>query len=126
MNILLWIVQGVLALLCIAGGATKVFKFDELAKEPANRALSRGAWKVIGVIELLGAVLLVVPGAAGWMPSLTSLAATVLAVECLALAGLYARHSLKLAATNPLVWSAAMGLMAVFVAIGRCPLSPMG
>jgi hypothetical protein len=31
MNILLWVLQVALALLCLAGGTYKVFKFDELA-----------------------------------------------------------------------------------------------
>jgi hypothetical protein len=42
MNILLWIVQVALAVLSFAGGAYKVFSFDELAKMPATGALSRG------------------------------------------------------------------------------------
>lgn len=124
MNVLLWVIQAALALLFVAGGFTKVFKFDELAKVPANRALSRGGWRVVGVFEILGAVLLIVPGAATWMPDLTPLAAAVLALESLSLAAMYARHSLRLAATNPLVWAAAMGLLAAFVAYGRYALSP--
>jgi hypothetical protein len=45
-------------------------------------------------------------------------------VESLALAGLYARYSLELTATNPLVWVVLMGLMAAFVAYGRYALRP--
>ena len=37
----------------------------------------------------------------------------------LGLAALYARYSLKIAATNPMVWALAMGLVAAFVACGR-------
>src|SRR5437899_1918820 len=69
--------------------------------------------------EMVGAVLLIVPAAAKWMPVLTPLAAAALALETLALAGLYARYSLKLAATNPLVWAVVMGLLSAFVAYGR-------
>jgi hypothetical protein len=58
------------------------------------------------------------------MPQLTPLAASVLAVETLGLAALYARHSLKIAASNPLVWAAVMGLLVAFVAYGRYALSP--
>jgi uncharacterized membrane protein YphA (DoxX/SURF4 family) len=125
MNILLWVIQVALALLFFAGGATKLFKFDELAKMPANRVLSRGGWKLVGVVEVLGAVMLIVPGAVKWMPTMTPLAAAVLAVESLTLAANYARYSLKVAATNPLVWSAAMGVLAVIVAFGRYALSPL-
>ncbi len=124
MNVLLWIFQVALALLSFAGGAYKVFMFDELAKVPTTGALSRGGWGALGVFEMLCAILLIVPAAAKWMPVLTPLAATALGLESLALAGLYARYSLKLTATNPLLWVVVMGLMAVFVAYGRYALRP--
>ena len=124
MNILLWVVQVVLALLSFAGGAYKVFSFDELAKMPATGALSRGGWNALGVFEMLCAVLLILPAATKWMPGLTPLAAVALALESLALAGLYARYSLKLTGTNPLIWVVGMALMAAFVAYGRYAIRP--
>jgi hypothetical protein len=123
MNILLWILQAVLALLCLSGGAYKAFQFNELASQ--MRAIPHGGWRALGVFEMLCGILLVVPAAVKWMPILTPLAAAALAVESLALAGVYARYSLKLTAANPLVWSVAMGLMAAFVAYGRYALSPL-
>jgi hypothetical protein len=123
MNVLLWVLQVALALLYFSGGAYKVFMFDELAKQMS--ALPRGGWRALGVLEMLGAVLLVVPAAAGWMPELTPLAAAVLTMETLAIAALYARYSLQLAATNPLVWAVVMGLLAAFVAYGRYALRPL-
>jgi hypothetical protein len=124
MNIILWVLQVALALLYLAGGSYKVFKFDALANQ--MRALSRGGWRALGVLEMVCAVLLIVPVGANWMPILTPLAAGVLALETLTLAGLYARYSLKLTAANPLVWSAVMGLLAAFVAYGRYALMPPG
>jgi hypothetical protein len=67
-------------------------------------------------------ILLIVPGAASWMPVATPFAAAMLVVETLALSGLYTRYSLKLTAANPLVWSIAMAAMAAFVAYGRYEL----
>jgi len=125
MNVLLWVFQVALALLSFAGGAYKVFMFDELAKVPTTGALSRGAWGALGVFEMLCAILLIVPSIAKWLPVLTPLAAAALAVESLALAGLYAQYSRKLTATNPLVWVVVMGLMAVFVAFGRYVPKPL-
>jgi hypothetical protein len=122
MNVLLWVVQIALAVLYLAGGAYKTFSFDELAKQ--MNAIPRGAWGALGVIEMLGAVLLIVPAAAKWMPVLTPIAAAALALETLAIAALYARYSLALAVTNPLVWALAMGLLAAFVAWGRYALRP--
>ncbi len=122
MSVLLWVLQVALALLYLAGGAYKLFSFDELVKMPQTGMLSRGGWGALGVFEMVGAVLLIVPAVAKKMPVLTPLAAAALALETLALAGLYARYSLELAATNPLVWAAVMGLLAAFVAYGRYAL----
>jgi hypothetical protein len=117
MNVFLWILQAVLAFLYLSGGAYKVFKFDSLATH--MQALSRNGWRLLGVIEMIGAVLLIAPMALHWMPGLTPLAAAVLAVETLGLAALYARYSLKFTPANPMVWAAVMGLLAVVVACGR-------
>lgn len=122
MNILLWVLQVALALLYLAGGAFKTFKPDDVAKQ--IRALPRGAWVALGVFEMAGAVLLIVPAAAKWMPGLTPLAAAALALETLALAAVYARYSLKLVAANPLVYAVPMCLTAALVAYGRYSLSP--
>lgn len=122
MNVFLWVIQLALALLYFAGGAYKVFSFDELATQFS--ALPRGGWRVVGAFEMLGAVLLVVPAATKWVPALTPLAATVLALETLALSGLYARYSLELTAANPLVWSVVMAVLVAFVAYGRYALRP--
>ena len=123
MNVFLWLLQVPLALLSFAGGAYKLFMFDELAKMPATGALPRGVWGTLGVLEMLCGVLLVVPAATKWMPVLTPLAAAVLMLESLTLAALYARYSLNVTATNPLVWVVMMGVMAAFVAYGRYTLS---
>jgi hypothetical protein len=123
MNILLWVLQAVLALLYLSGGAYKIFSFDELATQMT--ALSRGGWRALGVLEIVGAVLLIVPAALKWMALLTPLAAAVLALETLAIAALYASYSLELAATNPMVWAVLMGLLAAFVAYGRYSLTPL-
>lgn len=123
MNVLLWILQIALALLYLAGGAYKVSSVDELARQFA--LLPRGGWRALGVLEVSGALLLVVPAAVPWMPVLTPLAAAVLALETLGLCVLYARRSLRLAAANPLVWSVGMEVLVAFVAYGRYALAPV-
>ena len=124
MNALLWVLQIALALLYLSGGAYKAFSFDQVATELT--ALSRGGWRALGIFEMLGAVLLIVPAALKWKPLLTPLAAAVLALETFGLAALYAQYSLQLAASNPLVWALVMGLLAAFVAYGRSALRPRG
>ena len=125
MNILLWILQVALALFCFAGGQYKVFHFDVLAKVPSSAALSRAGWRALGVFEMLCAILLVVPAAAGWLPVLTPLAAAALALEAFTLAVVFAQYSRVLTATNPLIYVVVMGLLAAFVAYGRFTLRPL-
>ena len=126
MNILLWVLQVALALQSFAGGAYKIFMFDQLANTPAMSALPRGGWGAVGALEMVCAVLLIVPAATKWMPVLTPLAAAVLAVESLILAALYAQHSLALSASNPLVYVAMSAVLAAFVAYGRYSLVRLG
>lgn len=125
MNVLLWVLQVALALQSFAGGAYKVFKFDAIAQMPAMDALSRGGWGAVGVFEMLCAILLIVPAATKRMPVLTPLAAAALALESLALAVLYGQHSLKLTATNPMLYAIVGALLAAFVAYGRYALKPV-
>jgi hypothetical protein len=123
MNILLWVLQVGLAVLYLAGGAYKAFKSDEVTK--MSRTLSPGGWRAMGVVEMLGGVLLIVPSSVSGMPMLTALTAALLALETLGLAGLYARRSVKLVAANPFTWAAAMGLLAAILAYGRYALTPL-
>ena len=122
MNILLWIFQPVLGLLYVAGGCYKAFRFEELANQ--FTPIPHGGWRALGVIEMLGAVLLIVRAAMKWMPVLTPIAAGMLAIETLLISGVYARHSMKLTAENPLIWSVVMLLLVAFVAYGRYSMRP--
>lgn len=117
MEIFLWILQAALAFLYLTGGSYKIFKFEEHVSY--MRAIPHNGWRALGLLEVTGAVLLIVPAAVNWMPVLTTLAAAVLAVETLALAWFYSRYSRKFAVTNPMAWAIVMGLVAAFVAIGR-------
>lgn len=124
MNVLLWILQVALAFTYCAGGSYKLSKSDLLASQvPAIRT---GGWRGLGLIEVLGAILLIVPAALRWMPSLTPLAAAVLAVETLGLAAtFYVRYSIKLTPKNPTLWAVVMGVLVAFVAYGRYVLAPV-
>lgn len=123
LHTVLWIVQAILALLYLSGGAYKAFSFDEVGGQLGT--LSLRGWAAVGVVEMVGAVLLIVPAATRWRPGLTTLAAAALTLEALGLTVLYARHSLALSAENPLVWSVVMALLTGFVAYGRARLRPI-
>lgn len=124
MNVLLWLCQIVAAFLYVMGGGFKTFNPDDVRKQIP--ALPRAAWQAVGVFEVVGGLLLVVPAAVGWRPELTPLAATALTLETVILASVYASYSLKMAPTNPLVFAVPMALLAAFIAYGRYYLSPLG
>jgi uncharacterized membrane protein YphA (DoxX/SURF4 family) len=117
MNVFLWVLQAALAFLYIAGGAFKVFKVEALAGH--FRGLNPNVWRALGVFEVVGGVLLVLPARVTGIPTLTALVAALLAIETLTIAAAYGRKSLKFVAANPFPWSATMGLLAAFVAWGR-------
>src|SRR5690349_9092513 len=92
MNIALWILQVILALLCVSGGIFQIFKFDELRKGVvAMQSLPRGLWAFLGVYGCLGGVALIVPAALGIMPAITAYAAAAIAVHSLLISAFYIR-----------------------------------
>ena len=77
MNILLWILQVLAALLYAASGVMKVFMFDKVSADvPSFGALPRKAWMALGILELVCTVGLIVPAAFHRQPALTVVAAT--------------------------------------------------
>ena len=78
MNMVLWVLQILGALLYLSSGVMKLFMFDKVSADvPSSGALPRNAWTGLGILELVCALGLVVPDALLWHPQLTVLAATV-------------------------------------------------
>ena len=122
MNILLWVLQIVTALLYGASGIMKVFLFDKISGDvPSFGALPREAWTALGVLELACAVGLIVPAALHWQPRLTVLAAAVLAIESLVFIGVHVKYR----ELTPIIMSAVLGLVMAFIAYGRMVLKPI-
>ena len=122
MNTLLWILQILAALLYGASGAMKVFLFDRISGDVASfGALPRQAWMALGILELVCAVGLIVPAALRWHPSLTVVAATVLAIESLVFIGVHVKYH----EIAPIVMSGVLGLLMAFIAYGRLVLKPI-
>ncbi len=79
MNILLWVLQVLAALLFGASGVMKVFLFDKVSDGvPSFGALPRKAWLALGILELICAAGLIAPAAFHWHPEITLFAAAVL------------------------------------------------
>jgi len=118
MNITLWIIAGLLAAAFLAAGAMK------LAQPKAKLAESGMAWtedfsdsqvKLIGLVEVLGAIGLILPAALDIAPILTPLAAAGLALTMLGATVVHARRGEKSSIPVTLVLAA----LAAFVAVMR-------
>lgn len=122
MNLLLWVLQILAALVYGASGVMKVFLFDKISADvPSFGALPKSAWLVLGVLELVCTVGLIVPAVLRWHPNLTVLAAALLTVESLVFIGVHLKYD-ELA---PILMSAVLGLIMAFIAYGRLALAPL-
>lgn len=121
MNILLWILQILAAILYGASGVMKVFMFDKIREGVQSfGALPREAWKALGVLEIICAIALVIPAAFHWQTSQTILAAVVLAIESLVFVWVHARYR----ETGTIIMCVGLGCLMAFIAYGRAFLSP--
>jgi uncharacterized membrane protein YphA (DoxX/SURF4 family) len=123
MTYVLWIVQVLLALLFLfAGGMKLVISPDVLASMGSPNQILLPGWFVrfIGVVEVLGALGLLLPGLLRIKPWLTPLAAAGLVVVMIGATALNVAADGVAAGVVPLV----AGLLAAFVAYGRWRLAP--
>ncbi|MEM6429977.1 MAG: DoxX family protein [Deinococcota bacterium] len=87
MNIILWILQALLALLFGTGGTANMLWLEPARENMASLPYSVGFMRMIGTLQLLGAIGLVVPWATKIAPKLTPLAALGLIIIMLGAAG---------------------------------------
>jgi uncharacterized membrane protein YphA (DoxX/SURF4 family) len=122
MNILLWVLQVLAALMYGASGIMKVFMFDSISKDVRSfDALPRQAWMALGILELVCTVGLIVPAAFHWQPVLTVVAAAVLAIESLVFIGVHAKYR----EIGSISMCVVLGLLMAFIAYGRMVLMPI-
>ena len=114
----LWIIQGLLAALFLFAGGTKlVLPLDVLMSMGSPNQIQLPGWFVrfIGVVEVLGALGLILPGLLRIRPGLTPLAAAGLVIIMIGATVLTLVADGAAPALIPLV----VGLLAAFVAYGR-------
>ena len=111
MNILLWVVQALAALMFGASGVMKVFMFEKISADvPSFGALPRPAWTALGILELVCVVGLIAPAALHWQPELTAVAASVLAIESIVFVWVHVRYR----ELPPILMSGVLGLLTAF------------
>ena len=117
-NLLLWTIQGLLALAFIfAGGMKLVMPIDAMATQAHLPGLFL---RFIGVLELLCGLGVVLPGILGLRAALTPLAAAGLIVIMSGATGASMTTAGPASALAPVV----VGLLAAFVVYGRWQLVP--
>src|SRR6266511_3659074 len=116
-NLVLWSVQGFLALFFIAAGAPKLFGRG-LERWTGFSNLPRAEVVSIGIAEVLGEVAFVLPMDIGALQWLTPLAALGLGIIVLMASGFHQRADERLPALETGLWAS----IAAVVAIGRWDL----
>jgi uncharacterized membrane protein YphA (DoxX/SURF4 family) len=120
MNVALWIIQGLLAVLFLfAGGMKLVMPMEEMMKQ---MPLPLPGWFVrfTGVVEILGALGLILPWLLRIRPVLTPLAAGGLVIVMIGAVV----YTLMAGQVGSALMPLAVGLLLAFVAYGRWRLTP--
>ena len=118
MLIALWIINALLAVAFLGAGLMKITgKREQMLERMAWVAdYSQTQVKLIGVVEVLGAIGLILPALTGIAPILVPLAATGLAITGVLAAIMHVRRGDGFAAAVP---SLVLALLSAFVAWGR-------
>ena len=119
MDVVIWILSGVLALVFLGAGLGKLTQPKAKLEANPNMAwagdFSEGTVKLIGALEVLGAIGLVLPWALDVAPVLTPLAALGLAALMVAAAATHVRRGEH----KVLPVNVVLGVLALVVAIAR-------
>lgn len=120
MNILLWILQVLLAVHTVIGAIWKFNNSEETV--PSLSAIPHEAWLGLGVVEILCALGLVLPALMRSLAGLAPLAATIIAAEMLLFSGLHLISGVG--ESGELVYWLVVAAVAAFIAYGRTELRP--
>lgn len=123
MNVVLWIVQALLAAVYVLVGGAKAFQsLEGLSKRMTwVRAVPAGLVRFIGIAELLGAIGLILPMVTTIAPWLTvAAAAGLVLVQVCAITFHVSRHETRAVPSNVVLL-----LLAVLVLIGRVAIVPV-
>lgn len=119
MNIVLWVLQVLLAAHTAIGA---VWKFSNTAEQtmPSLKAISDGVWRGMGALELLVGLCLIVPALYKPLAILAPIAAALIVVEMLMFCGLHIRSGDPKA--GPMVYWLVVAVVSAFVCYGRLVL----
>ena len=120
MNILLWVLQILLALHTAVGAVWKLFNSPQTV--PSLSAIPHGAWLAMSVFELLCSVALVLPAFHKPLAILAPIAAAGIAAEMLLFCALHIYSGD--ANYGPMIYWLVVAAICAFIAYGRLVLRP--
>jgi uncharacterized membrane protein YphA (DoxX/SURF4 family) len=121
MNIVLWIVQILLALAFLMAGGMKVSQPGEKLRKAMSWTEHVPVVRLVGILEILGALGLILPAVTGILPWLTPVAAIGLVLTMIGAAIVHIRLKEFAQLGVPLV----LFLLALFIVYGRFMISPL-
>lgn len=121
MNILLWVLQLLLALHTVMGA---VWKFSHSAEQtmPSLKAIPQPVWLGMSGLEIAVGVCLIVPVVSKSLGFLTPIAALVIVAEMLLFTGLH--FAAGETSFGPVIYWLVVAAICGFIAYGRFVLSP--
>ena len=121
MNLVLWIIQGLLALHTLMGA---VWKFSNSAQAVGSlKAIPHGVWLALSVVEIACAVCLVLPAVKKSLAVSAPIAAIIIAAEMLLFMAVHL--SSGEGKSGELVYWFVVAAFCAFVAYGRLVLEPL-
>lgn len=121
MNVLLWVLQVILALHTAIGAVWKFSNSEQAV--PSLNAIPHGAWQALSVFELLFAVGLILPAFVDSAAILAPISAAFIAAEMLAFCGLHIRSGDK--EYGSVIYWLVVAAISAFVAYGRFVPAPI-
>jgi hypothetical protein len=117
MNIVLWILQSLLALHTLAGAA---WKFSKTAGQtmPSLAAIPQPVWLTMSMIEILCAIALILPALNSSLGISAPIGAIVIAVEMLVFCTIHIASG-NISTVGPMIYWLVIAAVCAFIAYGR-------
>jgi uncharacterized membrane protein YphA (DoxX/SURF4 family) len=119
-NLLLWVLQILLALHTVMGAVWKFFNSEQTV--PSLKAIPHGVWLALSVFELLCSLCLILPAFNKRLAILAPVAAACIAAEMVLFSGLHIYSGDP--NYGPLIYWLVVAVICAFIAYGRFVVNP--
>jgi len=121
-NTALWVLQVFLAVIFLLAGSAKIFMYEKMKKDMDwVKSLPESTVKMIGFLEILGAIGIILPAALRILPWLTKISALGFAIIMILAAIMHYKRGER----KEIVENIAFLACAVFIVFGRTFFTPL-